>query len=100
MPEHIHLIISEPKRADPSIALQVLKQRVSTKLSSTHTNPSFWQRRFYDFNVWSSEKLEEKQTYIHANPTRRQLVSHPADWPWSSWSNHTQGHGLIPIDVL
>jgi putative transposase len=100
MPEHIHLVISEPKQGTPSQTLQVLKQKVSTKLATTHTNPTFWQRRFYDFNVWSPEKLKEKLTYIHTNPIRRHLVSHPADWPWSSWSNHTQGHGLIPIDVL
>src|SRR5580704_2281117 len=55
MPEHVHLLISEPEIGTPSQTLQVLKQKVAAKLSSTHTNPSFWQRRFYDFNVWSSE---------------------------------------------
>jgi putative transposase len=99
MPEHVHLIISEPKRADPSTALQVLKQKVSTQLSSTHTHPSFWQRRFYDFNVRSSEKLDEKLTYIHNNPTHRQLVSNLRDWPWSSWSAYTYNQGQIPIDI-
>jgi len=98
MPEHIHLLISEPRLGTPSQTLQVLKQKVSTKLSTTHTNPAFWQRRFYDFNVRSSEKLEEKLDYIHNNPINRQLVSHPRDWPWSSWSNYTQSQGLIPID--
>ena len=29
MPEHVHLLMSEPKRGDPSKVLQVLKQRVS-----------------------------------------------------------------------
>jgi putative transposase len=99
MPEHVHLIISESTRIDPSTVLQVLKQRVSTKLATTHTHPSFWQRRFYDFNVWNSEKLQEKLAYIHNNPIKRQPVSHPRDWPWSSWSNHTHGPGLIPIDI-
>jgi putative transposase len=30
MPEHIHLLIGEPKIADPSRVMQVLKQRVSS----------------------------------------------------------------------
>jgi hypothetical protein len=98
MPEHVHLLISEPKLGTPSQTLQVLKQKVSAQLATTHTNAVFWQRRFYDFNVWSSEKLEEKLSYIHNNPIERQLVSHPRDWPWSSWSNYSQNQSLIPID--
>ncbi|HYT06782.1 MAG TPA: transposase [Rugosimonospora sp.] len=34
MPEHVHLLISEPKTANPSKALQVLKQKVSRELGS------------------------------------------------------------------
>ena len=100
MPEHVHLLMSEPKLGTPSQTLQVLKQKVSARLAATHTNSAFWQRRFYDFNIWSSEKLEEKLTYIHNNPTERRLVSHPRDWPWSSWSYYTLKRGLIPIDTL
>src|SRR5271169_6199785 len=32
MPEHVHLLISEPKKITPSKILQVLKQRVSRTL--------------------------------------------------------------------
>ena len=32
MPEHVHLLISEPLRGTPSIVMQVLKQRVSRRL--------------------------------------------------------------------
>src|SRR5580704_8873974 len=32
MPDHIHLLISEPKRGTPSTVMQVLKQRVSRQL--------------------------------------------------------------------
>ena len=117
MPEHVHLIISEPKRGTPSSALQVLKQRVSRALRQRPRNtsaqlplpfgtadaeaPAFWQRRFYDFNVWSSGKLKEKLNYMHKNPVTRGLVEHPKDWPWSSWSYYEKGEaGLIPIDTL
>ena len=110
-------IISEPKRGTPSSALQVLKQRVSRALRTRPRNasaqlplpfriaeaeaPAFWQRRFYDFNVWSSGKLREKLNYMHKNPVTRGLVEHPKDWPWSSWSYYEKGEaGLIPIDTL
>jgi len=116
MPEHVHLVISEPQTGDPSKSMQMLKQTasrqtklrheaLSTKASSAHSSgdeqQAFWQRRFYDFNVWSSKKLREKLDYMHRNPVQCQLVQHPADWPWSSWSHYEKGErGLIPVDQL
>jgi putative transposase len=116
MPEHVHLLMSEPEDGNPSKALQVLKQNVSATLrvkrgsssaqlrlafSATEQPSPFWQRRFYDFNVWSENKLKEKLDYMHRNPVQRKLVSHPKDWPWSSWSYYARGErGLIRIDRL
>jgi putative transposase len=116
MPEHVHLILSEPPAVTPSIVLQVLKQKVSATLHSTWKRPPAialtgirkaavasptWERRFYDFNIWSSDKLNEKLAYVHANPVKNKLVVHPKDWPWSSWSQSTNGErGLIHIDSL
>ncbi len=105
MPEHVHLLISEPERGTPSTALQVLKQRVAKALlpsqSSNGQNAErhFWQRRFYDFNVYTGRKITEKLNYMHLNPLKRNLVIHPKDWPWSSWSHYAiVDGGLIPID--
>ena len=118
MPEHVHLLLSEPKKSTPSKVLQVLKQKVSRALGGrgkklvpgqlwlpfceTATDrAAFWQRRFYDFNVWSAEKLREKLEYMHANPVKRKLVRHPKDWPWSSWLHYVKGEeGLIRIDTV
>jgi putative transposase len=105
MPEHVHLLLTEPRIGDPSKVLQVLKQRVSRALlakrkdSDTFTSQHFWQRRFYDFNVWSGKKIAEKLNYMHLNPVKRKLVAHPRDWPWSSWSHYANGGtGLIAVD--
>jgi hypothetical protein len=46
---------------------------------------SFWQRRFYDFNVWSRKKRIEKLNYMHRNPVKRGLVAAPQLWLWSSY---------------
>ena len=53
MPEHVHPLMNEPRESDPSIVMQVLKQRTSRAIA--HREPQFWQLRFYDFNVWSSQ---------------------------------------------
>jgi putative transposase len=117
MPEHIHLLISEPGRGTPSTVIQVLKQRVSRRLRHKKRNPAgqfrlafagdgealrrFWQRRFYDFNVWSLKKRVEKLHYMHMNPLKRKLVDHPRDWPWSSFSFYSDlKTGLIRVDPV
>ena len=79
MAEHFHLVISEPERGDPSIVMKVLKQTVSRKLLSRN-GTHFWQPRFYDFNVFTEQKQNEKINYMHNNPVKRGLVSSPDQW--------------------
>jgi putative transposase len=100
MPEHVHLLMSEPNQGTPSSVLQMLKKRVSQG-AGDRSSPHFWQSRFYDFNVWSHKKKVEKLLYMHLNPVKRGLVTHPSDWPWSSFGFYRDGSaGLIRIDPV
>lgn len=107
MPEHVHLLLSEPQRDTLSTAIQALKLSfvrmlagaavpTSRKTGETWGIPfsdedqaaqsrRFWQTRFYDFNIWTEKKRIEKLRYIHRNPVRRGLVASPELWPWSSF---------------
>jgi putative transposase len=100
MPEHIHLLLTEPEVGNPSTVMQVLKQRTAHALlpKRKRRNPrqrnlfgdetarrEFWQARFYDFNVWTTKKRVEKLRYIHRNPVKRGLVEAPEQWRWSSY---------------
>jgi putative transposase len=103
MPEHVHLLIDEPPQSSPAKVIQILKQRVSRTIRQEFLRSMdykrFWQRRYFDFNVHSQEKLQEKLNYMHLNPVKRGLVVHPRDWLWSSWSFYESGSGLLPIDL-
>jgi putative transposase len=59
MPEHVHLLVGEPRTSSLQVVLQVLKQQTSKKLRK-HGQTRFWQRRYYGFNVWSDEKRVER----------------------------------------
>jgi len=117
MPEHVHLLIGEPAKGTPSTVMQVLKQRVSRRLRRRRKARAgqlelgfeggeglparFWQRRFFDFNVWSLKKRVEKLEYMHMNPVKRGLVAHPKTWPWSSFSFcSNMKRALIRIDPV
>jgi len=55
----------------------------------------FWQRRFYDFNVWSTRKKNEKLNYMHFNPVKRGLVERPTDRAWSSCRFYAKGESGV-----
>ena len=84
MPEHVHLLLSEPETKPLATALQALKLSDS-KLS---TPRPFWQTRYYDFNVFTHNKRVEKLKYMHQNPVSRGLVPAPEDWRWSSYRHY------------
>ena len=98
MPEHVHLLVSEPERGTVANAIQSLKicsaKRSKPHISQPHGNAghpvSFWQKRYYDRNVRDKEFIE-KLRYIHRNPVRRNLVSRPEDWKWSSYRHYLTG---------
>ena len=94
MPEHFHLLMTEPEVGDPSVAMKVVKERFTRLLhhGGARTGP-IWQKRFYDFNVSSSEKRIEKLRYMHRNPVKRGLVTAPEDWKWSSFRAYACGEG-------
>ena len=104
MPEHFHLLITEPEVGDPSVVMKVIKQRFTRQVKRTcrRTSPalgwlwdttavSVWQKRFYDFNVWSERKRIEKLRYMHRNPVKRGLVEQPEHWKWSSFRAYFYG---------
>ncbi len=84
MPEHVHLLISESGDRPLATALQALKLSVS-KLSTQHP---FWLTRYYDFNVFTHNKVIEKLQYMHMNPVARGLVSTREAWPHSSYRHY------------
>jgi putative transposase len=105
MPEHFHLLISEPQQTTPSVVMQVLKQHFAhqvlrrSRLAQRRGQGSLWaevageiwQRRFYDFNVWTERKRIEKLRYMHRNPVKRGFVSQPEHWAWSSFRAYAFG---------
>ena len=98
MPEPVHLLLTEPERGTLGAALQMLKQNVSHALGAGRQSP-FWQKRYYDFNVWSAKKRIEKLRYIHGNPVKRGLVEKPEDWAWSSFLHYATGiEGTVEIE--
>jgi len=84
MPEHIHLLVSEPRDEPLSKAIQALKVSVSKQ----SIQRPFWLTRYHDFNILTGSKFREKLKYLHRNPIKRGLVEAAEDWPHSSYLTH------------
>jgi len=115
MPEHVHLLFSEPERSDPSVVMKVLKQSFARRLlervraaadprqsrlwDTALTEGHVWQRRFYDFVVFSEKKRVQKLRYMHRNPVERGLVLAPEQWNWSSYRHYAAAEqGVVLVN--
>ena len=97
MPNHVHLLVSEPRRHLLADTLRALKTETSKRLKQGR--PHFWQRRYYDRNIITQTEFIEKLRYIHRNPVTEGLVEHPEDWAWSSYSHWlTGGRGRVEVE--
>jgi putative transposase len=105
MPEHVHIILWPRLEVRIASILTTLKQSVAkrallwlqreapaflTRLEDRQPNGRrcyrFWQRGGgYDRNLRTIADIYRNIEYVHANPVRRELVSAPEDWQWSSY---------------
>jgi putative transposase len=58
MPEHVHLLRSEPQHDTLADALKALNQGVSGRLIDDAEH--FWQKRYYDLNIRNYPQFVEK----------------------------------------
>jgi putative transposase len=128
MPEHVHLLVSEPRQGRLATAMQALKlgfaRRVlaeqrrrdrcprpdlleyrlsypptSRKSETWGTRRRVWQARYFDFNVRTTRKRVEKLRYLHRNPVKRGLVEAPEQWRWSSFRAYAyQEMGAVRVN--
>ncbi len=105
MPEHVHILVSEPERRGITLAdaIHFLKlsssKRIRGRDNASSEATSLWQKRYYDRNVRDHREFQTKLRYIHRNPVRRGLCASPEEWPWSSFRHYACGEiGTVEIE--
>ncbi len=125
MPEHVHLLLSEPQRglladaihyltlsfakrlvaqvrarflgANSNLVAQVRAPVLGANLGSRSN--VFWQKRYYDRNVRNEREFVEKLRYLHRNPVKAGLCQGPEDWKWSSFRHYVlREKGIVQIE--
>ncbi len=98
MPEHVHLLVSEPRVAVLGKAIQALKLSVAVQSVQSVQRP-FWWRGTTTSMCLVRGSGKEKVEYMHQNPVARGLVPDAGDWPWSSYRHYQTGErGVVEIE--
>lgn len=102
MPEHIHILISEPENGLIADAIHHFKlsssKLVKTRVKDWKIESSLWQKRYFDRNVRDYDEFQVKLQYTHRNPVKRGLCAEPGDWPWSSF-RHYAFHEDVGVEI-
>jgi putative transposase len=93
MGNHVHLLVTPQTRASPAALMKALGQRYSQYVNRRYRRTgSLWEGRYKSSLVDHARYLLVCHRYIELNPVRAQMVSHPSDYPWSSYRTNADGH--------
>jgi putative transposase len=113
MPDHVHAILWFSAPNQLSRFMHAWKRKSSFHIRNWQRTASpnyfvgfgegdrFWLPKYLPFEIYSSQKLDEKLQYMHENPVRGGLVTRAVDWPWSSARWYLEGRSVgVSISYL
>ncbi|MCX6740475.1 MAG: hypothetical protein NTZ49_04580 [Candidatus Parcubacteria bacterium] len=119
VPDHVHLLIGQvfaygspnkfgdtPESSLNEFGISYIGKKIkgvtARKINKyLQRSGALWKHRFFDFNIYSHKKFEEKLKYIHDNPISHGLVSDISLFRYCSWRNYELGdHSVFKINVL
>ena len=92
MTNHVHLLLNPGTGNAISNVLQSVGRRYVQYVNYTYRRTgTLWEGRFKAAIIDSEQYLLTCYRYIELNPVRAGRVTHPSDYPWSSYRAHAQG---------
>lgn len=103
LPDHWHALLWPSYPLTISQVMQRLKEESSSRINQYRgRSGSLWQPRFWDRFVRNRREFNQRLEYMHFNAVRRELVSSPQDWRWSSYNNFSLDQSVVaacPIQI-
>lgn len=92
MTNHVHLLLTPQSESSISQTLQSLGRRYVRYINGTYGRTgTLWEGRYKSSVVQSEQYLLACYRYIELNPVRAGMVTHPAEYPWSSYAHNGLG---------
>jgi putative transposase len=92
MTNHVHLLMTARSAAGVAAAMQAVGRRYVRYFNDSYGRTgSLWEGRYRATLIDSERYLFTCYRYIEMNPVRAGLVSHPRQYPWSSYRANALG---------
>lgn len=86
MTNHVHLLITPEKPDSAALLMKHLGQRYVQYINRVYRRSgTLWEGRFRSCLTQSEDYVLACYRYIELNPVRANMVSHPREYPWSSY---------------
>lgn len=102
LPDHMHMIWTLPEDdRDFDRRISHLKEGFRRRLiehgalSPKKQRKPLWHARYWDYQIRDLMDLERHLGYMHGNPVRHGLVSHPDKWRYSTWHRYREEGFLL-----
>jgi putative transposase len=97
LPDHWHAIFYPRYPLTISTVMESTKGGATKRINRCRRESGLlFQPRFFDRALRTVREYNEKVQYIHLNPVKAGLASHPEDWPWSSVHDNTGSINRAP----
>lgn len=97
MTNHVHLLLTPQEDDGDGVShlFQSLGRYYVRYFNQTYSRSgTLWEGRFKSTLVDSENYLLTVSRYIELNPVRAKMVSHPGDYPWSSYHKNANGKSI------
>lgn len=92
MPNHVHLLLTPQRDNSISKVMQSVGGRYAQYVNSAYRRSgTVWGGRYRSTVIDPDDYLLPCMRYIELNPVRNEIVSHPAEYLWSSYRSNAQG---------
>jgi putative transposase len=92
MTNHVHLLVTPTHEESLPKTFQSLGRRYVQYFNATYERTgTLWEGRYRATLIESETYLLTCYRYIELNPVRAEIVRHPRDYRWSSYSYHADG---------
>ncbi|MGZ8256644.1 MAG: REP-associated tyrosine transposase [Gallionella sp.] len=92
MTNHVHLLITPQEEHSLSKTIQMLGRYYVQYYNYTYQRTgTLWEGRYKASLIDSEAYLLTCMRYIELNPVRAGMVSHPSEYPWSSYRHNALG---------
>jgi putative transposase len=97
MTNHVHLLVTPGTAETCGLLMKNLGQRYVQYVDRVRGRTgTLWEGRFRSCLAQSEDYVLACYRYIELNPVRARMVTHPRDYPWSSYRVNAEGsHGSL-----